>query len=430
MLINFLIKRPLIGLFLFTVLISAKNQIPVVSTIDIEGNQKTEDYILEREIRHPIDTPLDTNIVIEDRNRLENLGLFSQVKWQIIPIKNDSVQLLFRVIESINKTPPIAFPTFDEDTGWSFVGLWLMKNFRGKNQSLSLSGSIGGKDTYGLSFSDPWIFGDHVSLSIDIGRTLYGHRFLNKDVDLNNVFLSFGKWFGSKIKTSIGIEVESKTFIDNNQEDINFFYFAPVVNVKFDTRDIFWNPSKGVLVSQYIHHRQGIESKKWYLTYWSQSYSWFYKLNKQGKQLIFAVNGTLNSKIGEKDIYWLNYFGNSFNIRGWSLPDSDLYLSSNQDFRFGHESIHASFELRKEIIPKFSTSLGIELGLIFVLFSDIGIIGDEWDDLKNKMPMYGTGLGIRIPFPLVGVIRVDYGWGCRDNIWNTGTLHFGIGQKF
>ncbi|GIS53384.1 hypothetical protein Ct9H90mP29_04260 [bacterium] len=33
----------------------------------------------------------------------------------------------------------------------------------------------------------------------------------------------------------------------------------------------------------------------------------------------------LSRKIGNKDEYWLDYFGNSMTIRGWKLPDSALY---------------------------------------------------------------------------------------------------------
>ena len=355
MLKNLFIKRPLIGLFLFNVVISENNfKNPFVSEIKIVGNKKTKEYILTREIYHLLDVTLDTNLVKEDRNRIENLGLFSQVEWKVIPLENGTSQLLFTVIESIHKTPPIVLPTYDEDTGWSLQGLWFLKNFRGKNQSLTIGGSIGGEDTYGVSFDDPWILGSRISLSIDVGRTIYRHRFLDKDIDVNSVFFGFGKWFGDHIKTSIGIEVESKIFLNNNQENIKFFYFSPSTNIKYDTRDIFWNPSKGVLISQNIYHRQGIESSDWYLTTWSQSYSWFYKINKKAKKLIFALNGTINRKIGNKDEYWLNYFGNSMNIRGWDLPDRESYYSGKQEFRFGHESIHGSFELRKEIIHKYS----------------------------------------------------------------------------
>ena len=44
--------------------------------------------------------------------------------------------------------------------------------------------------------------------------------------------------------------------------------------------------------------------------------------------------------------------------------------------------------------------------------------------------MQGYGFGLRIPFPMVSVIRVDYGWGYRNGVWNSGAIHFGVGQKF
>ena len=71
-------------------------------------------------------------------------------------------------------------------------------------------------------------------------------------------------------------------------------------------------------------------------------------------------------------------------------------------------------ELRQEIIPKYATSLGAELGLVFVAFADAVVIADNWNTLNDQLPMYGMGLGIRIPFPMVDVLRIDYGWGYRN----------------
>ena len=63
-------------------------------------------------------------------------------------------------------------------------------------------------------------------------------------------------------------------------------------------------------------------------------------------------------------------------------------------------------------------------------FADAGLIMDKWNTINDHLPMYGIGLGIRIPFPMVDVLRIDYGWGCQNGQWNSGALHWGIGQKF
>ena len=434
MIINiFLKKRSLIDLFLFLLILetlfSENNYRPVISSIQIQGNSKTQNFIIEREIQHPLNIPLDSNLVLKDRDRIENLGLFSEVKWKLTPIEDGTAILFFIVIESIQKTPPIALPTYDEDKGWSLTGIWLINNFRGRNQSLAIGGSIGGEDTYGFNYSDPWIFGDHVSFSLNIGRSLYKHRFLNRELDVNSFVIKFGRWFGNSIKTSFGFELEKKKFF-NDVISYEYFYLAPMVTFKYDTRDIFWNPSKGVLFSQYVYHQKGLKPRDWSKTLWTQSYSLYKKINNNNKKLIFAFNGTLSRMLGNKDEHWLDYFGNSMTIRGWVLPDSSLYYSGVEDFRFGFQSARTTFELRQEVIPKYATPIGIEFGLVFVIFSDIGIITNEWNSLKNQSPMLGTGLGFRIPFPMVGSIRIDYGWGYRNGGWNSGSIHWAIGQKF
>ena len=172
---------------------------PIVSTIGFRGNDKTETYILHREVAHPVNLMLDTVLVDEDKNRLENLGLFSEISTEIVPLEDGTVKLIYVVIESIHKTPPLVFPTYDEDTGWSFAGLWMINNFRGRNQSLILNGTFGGRDTYGVSFNDPWIFGDHISFAFNISRIIFEHRFLNRNLEHNNFSLKLGKWYGLSV---------------------------------------------------------------------------------------------------------------------------------------------------------------------------------------------------------------------------------------
>ena len=107
-----------------------------------------------------------------------------------------------------------------------------------------------------------------------------------------------------------------------------------------------------------------------------------------------------------------------------------LYLAGKQPFRFGHDSFLFSMEFRHELIPKRATQVGTEFGLSLVIFSEFGVIANQWKDINKIIPMQGYGAGIRIPFPIVRVIRVDLAWGYRSGLWNSGVIHFGIGQKF
>ena len=402
---------------------------PIVSTIGFRGNDKTETYILHREVAHPINLMLDTVLVDEDKNRLENLGLFSEISTEIVPLEDGTVKLIYVVIESIHKTPPLVFPTYDEDTGWSFAGLWMINNFRGRNQSLILNGTFGGRDTYSVSFNDPWIFGDHISFAFNISRIIFEHRFLNRNLELNNFSLKLGKWYGLSVKTQFGLDLGRKQYF-NEQYKESFTFFGITGEIRYDTRDIYWNPGKGLLLVHGFYHQNGINPSEFNTTLFTQSLSLYKKISKKGKKKVIAFNTSSSIKYGSKSDLWLEYFGNSSTIRGWSPPDSNLYLAGKQPFRFGHDSFLFSMEFRHELIPKRATQVGTEFGLSLVIFSEFGVIANQWNDINKIIPMQGYGAGIRIPFPIVSVIRVDLAWGYRSRLWNPGVIHFGIGQKF
>ena len=427
-------KRPYKGLFLLPIilcsLLNGGGYYPIISSIEFYGNTKTMDFVIVREIQHSLNVPLDSIIAEADRDRLDNLGIFSEVSWRVVPLEDDTGILSFIITESIQKTPPGALPAYDEKTGWSLTGGWIIQNFRGRNQTLQLGGSIGGQDTYGINFADPWMFGNHVSLSLGIGRSLFRHNFLDRELDVGSFQMTFGRWFGESIKSSLGFELEEKSFSNDNTVSDYYYYFSPQVSINYDTRNVYWNPGKGVLVSHYFYFMNGIEPSNYSFLVWRQSYSLFFKLNQSEKKLVLALNGTVKRKWGKKEEVWLNYFGDSYTVRGWALPNQKLYNSRDESFRFGHESAYASVELRKDIIPKYATKYGTEFGLSLVAFYDVGMIAEDWINLQNMKPMSGTGFGIRIPIPMIDAIRIDLGWGYRDGKWNSPTLHWGIQQKF
>ena len=399
----------------------------IVSKIIIEGNNKTKDFVLLREIYHPVHEPVDTVKILNDKNRIQNLGIFSGVSWELLPSDDGTLVLKYTVRESIQKTPPTIFPTYNESKGWSLNTLWVFNNFRGQNQLLALSGSVGGEDTYGISFKDPWILNDHISLSVNIISNLYKNRFLNSDVELKSIKIGVGKWFQDQIKTEISLASESKIF-KTKQEVASYKYFYIHSDIKYDTRDIFWNPGEGLLLSSSVEYLRGYDFKIFHTLIWNQSLSFYMKLNNIQKNAVLALNGAIKKKFGYKDRFFQDYIGSSNTIRGWELPDSIKY--SLEPFRFGHEHLQTSIEYRYEIIPKYVTSIGIESGLGIVCYADAGFIIENGYLNHSEPILFGSGIGIRIPFPIVGVLRFDFGLGIIDNKIKSKSFHFGIGQKF
>ena len=127
--------------------------------VNIVGNKHSRNEIILREINHPHPAEFDSSMAKEDRNRIYNLGLFSTVDIRTI----DSVYTI-TLVETFRYFP-IPLLDYNEAKGWSYGGGISFINFNGLNQKLIFGGIGGEESTYFLNFHDPWIAGDHISLS-------------------------------------------------------------------------------------------------------------------------------------------------------------------------------------------------------------------------------------------------------------------------
>jgi len=164
-LIEFLIiMKSLFFILLSSFLLSSNN---LVDTVIISGNNKTKEYIIRREILHPIAAPLDSIILKQDINRLHNLGIFSTVD---INLESNSYHV--SLVESFSVIPDLIIEYSEISNKWSY-GLGLAHiNFLGLNQKLYLGSAFIGEKSFAIILDNPWIYGDHVSL-----KTMFYNRF-------------------------------------------------------------------------------------------------------------------------------------------------------------------------------------------------------------------------------------------------------------
>ena len=424
-------------MFQYIVLLIVMTTIPfaqIVSSIDIRGYKHTKEYVIKREIQHPLHVQLDSVLAQADRARIENLGIYSMVIWQAVPLEDGSVKLRYHVIES-TRFIPIIVPQYEEDTGWSLVMGGIFKNFRGRNESLTIGGLIGSVDAYGIDFNNPWIFGDHVSLSLQIGKHFSNHVFLPYERQTSSFEINMGRYFGYQKRISLGFEFEKKDFVGDTT--IEFKYIAPQSSFAYDTRDIYNDPSSGIYIFHFAQYFKYLNIKGNSLA-WTQSYSAFTSPIKGNRKTTIGANITLNSTHGDlyKEMFMYG-LGGGYSVRGWKIETRNLYEQGKQQYRFGFYSAISSLELRQTIIPRFAIEqpspfgpVKSELGLQAVLFIDGGVAGDNWHDLSKASPMYGAGLGVRIPAALAGIIRFDYGWSFYEGAAVESSFHFSVGQKF
>ena len=403
---------------------------PVVSKISVEGNQVTKEYIIRREIQHPLEVKLDSTIASEDRDRIDNIAVFSSVVWDTVSQKDGSVELVYHVLESWRIWPAIS-PFYSEDKGWSLGGGLRIINFRGRDQSFAIGGAIGAIQVFGFQFSDPWIAGDHISLSMNLGKNLFVHPFLPYVQSTEAFEANIGRWFGYRWKVQAGFELEHKQFIEES-DTLSFTYIAPQGSVIYDTRDIYRDPSRGGMITQSIYSMIDLTQGDGNRLVWMQSASQYWSPIQGQKKLTLGIGVKLVTSFGSMDEVWLNYFGGSKTIRGWSVPDREDYENPSQSFRFGNHQFIFSAEARQTIIPISSVSasrFNAEYGLTGVVFIDIGYTSRQLQDLLNGDPLLGTGLGIRMPIP-GGVLRLDLGWSFYSGEFISNGINFDLGQKF
>ena len=114
-----------------------------------------------------MNVPFDSVLATEDRARIDNLGIFSDVKFYLQENGDDTSTLVYVVIEAW-RIFPIPIIQYEEETGWSFGGVGLIKNFRGKKQEIAIFSAGSESSSFkGIVFKDPWITGDHISLEIE-----------------------------------------------------------------------------------------------------------------------------------------------------------------------------------------------------------------------------------------------------------------------
>lgn len=413
---------------MFLLNVTTFGQKPIVKKIEFIGQIKTKSYIIEREIQHPINIPMDSSLAEADINRLKNLGIFSMVTFQAFQQNQNEVVLRYTVIESWRFFPMLT-PIYDEKWGWSAGAALMINNFRGRNESLVLQGQYGGQNTLGFTFVNPWITGDHISLQLGAGNDIYSHTFLPYDINSKHFQVRLGKYITNSIRTKIGLKIIDKIY-SNELEKRKFSYIIPFINLKYDTRDLYSSPSEGIISSSSIFNRLDINGNKNNQLVWNQSTSYFKELIGGDRNMVAGLNLSSLLSLSKTLEVWYDYLGGAYTVRGWNVPNSELYNNQSQSYRFGMNWITASAEIRQTIIPKFATKFDNELGLSVIAFADIGVIQNSIPELFQHSPLTGIGIGIRIPWPIIKSMRLDYGWSFYKGNHVEQSLHFSFGEKF
>jgi outer membrane protein insertion porin family len=438
--------------------IVAEGKIAYIRNIFIQGNERTKDKVIRREILvRPGDT-LDSTKIRRSQRILENLGYFSSVRSRILdtPVA-DEKDVVFEVeeketgmlsggasfseIDRLMGYIQISQGNFDI-TGWPY--------FTGGGQKLKLDASVGSRRTrYNISFTEPWFCDQPLALGIDFYRSTIDQR--DYDVKRTGGMVSISKRLSSANKVRIAYKIE-KTDITHVADTNEYFYvdnpaesyFFPRgqqtlksgVEVAFihDTRDHPFIPTRGtraMLRGETTGGPLGGDTD-------------LYNIEAEGSLYFPLYFGHVLSMYARYEV--VDCYGDTENV-----PIDDLLFAGGgrtiRGFKYRHvgpkvfrEIKSSTGETSKYIRPVGGKSLA--LGKIEYtiplpgpfragLFSDAGNVWRDSFEFEPSDVAISAGIGIRIDIPFFP-LRLDWARPVRKDHETTATdvFSFWIGYSY
>jgi outer membrane protein assembly complex protein YaeT len=193
-----------------------------------------------------------------------------------------------------------------------------------------------------------------------------------------------------------------------------------IFNLTYDSRNSFFNPSRGLYLSPIIEVAGGILGGDNDFNRTSVEFRAFQSIFEI---LIFGFRGLfgISFPYGQTAVipyYEKFYIGGRNTLRGYDEKSVGTLIIGNE--HYGNYIINTNFELRTIFYKNFG----------LVLFFDGGDVTDKIGDFKLSNYQYSIGLGIRFNTP-VGPIRLDYGKCLKNPEPNDrGRLYLGLLHAF
>lgn len=371
-----------------------------IDTLMIFGNNKTKDHVILREILHPINQPLDSVILKDDINRLYNLGIFSSVDIQF----EDNIYKV-NLIESFSIIPDLVIDYSEIAKKWSY-GLGLAHiNFMGLNQQLYFGGAFIGEKWFAISLSNPWIYGDHISL-----ETIFFNRYSDNpfyDYRFNETYFAIKSGFykGLYNKFEYGLSyyrnkkhTSSELVNQNAPNEKSFYRYGSIeFDYQYDTRNVYRDPTKGILFGINFRYSKSLIEDNTDIANISLSFDKFILLKIKKIHEPVLSYGIYSSfkfpKFSDLPIHEYEYMGGEDYVRGYS---SDPYFyPDNFDKNIEVSNIIYNYlELQSTILEKKDYGK-VEFGIDGLIFVNSGIGSKTFDKISLNQLLIGYGVGLK-----------------------------------
>jgi outer membrane protein insertion porin family len=409
-----------------------------VNRINIEGNTRTKDKVIRREVLVAPGDVFNTVRVDITKKRLENLGYFAKVETYPeetdIPGRKD-----LTILVQEKRTGSLSFgggySTIDALVGFAELtqgnfDLFNWPSFTGGGQKFRLRIQYGTqRKDFILSITEPYFLDRRLSLN---GQVFYNEaNYLSSEYDQRN--------YGFAMELRKPINAYTSATLGYQLQDIDIFNVAVSASdfiksqegssteskifsgVVFDSRDnpLLTRRGRRVSFSPYVAggflggntqiYGLDLEASQYFHLPWDT---------------ILVINGEVAtvSQWGNGNdvpIFERLYLGGSNNLRGF--PFREVGPQDVNGEPLGGKSMwRTTVEWTFPIIEKARGAI----------FYDTGFVNsEEWSFGFNHMAS-DVGIGLRLDLP-IGPLRLDYGWPLqRDGYNGGGRFNFNVGYQF
>lgn len=389
-----------------------------IKDIVIEGNEKTKDFVIERELGFAIGDPVNIHEVDRSLRNVLMLGFFDEIGRDFSD-EDDPDETVLTINLNERKTGSATFGvSFSSNDG--LVGFVEVadENFLGRGQRINATAQLGKKlQSYRLGFYEPYITKAGTSLGTNIYRELGNAK--KEDTEFKTITnggdITLGHPLGNYSRGRLTLKAENNTFehLDGPENDVPAAYNNRILGLGYSTNtaDHPFNPTKGFNNDIYLELATPILGGTSQYAKVRLEHSRYFEIKDGGYVLALRGLGgrTLAGTLKEHEFFRI---GGADTLRGYSYGGSDGVSLT------GNHMLVMNAEFRFPIVEKITG----------VVFTDWGTTWDDTmfslNDLKNSY-----GLGVRLDTP-IGLLRLDYGRGKNEHDERKGQFYFGIGQTF
>ena len=409
----------------------------VINKINIVGNERTKDYIIERNIITKAGSIYNEEVLKKDLAQVFSTQIFEDVDRNIQPSEENPGTFDVSVVVKEKTTNSVGFGG-GIDTGLGAFGSISFRedNFMGKAQKVSLSGILGS----GILLSDASIK-NHMNYQAEL--SFFEPYFLNADNSLMSklYFREMGSWtvplaIERRIGASVGVQHKVKgndklatsftAGIEHiklkegdynkisslyNKHGLNIrdrarqldggFYFNLTPGVRYSSLDNNENPREGIIAQARFTEAIGVTDFNRTHGRLNGAVTKFFPVFKKSSFSLTAKGGIKvhGDEMPEVLAYRL---GGPYTIRGYRMNG----VGTGESFMMGSAEFATPLpfvdRLRWDIFKKMRLTFFVDAGKVF----NPTITNTLFD-----RPEYAVtaGVGLRVFIPGVGPISVDYG---------------------